>query len=291
MQVAAQQLGQAQTNIKQIDWVGSIPFIIMHVAALCAFFWEFDAKAFWLVFISYYVRMVAVTAGYHRYFSHRTYKTSRLMQFFIAFMAQTSAQKGALWWAANHRHHHKYSDTEQDLHSPEKHGFWWAQVGWIMSPSSVPTNWKWIQDFAKYPELVWLNKYHLVPPTIYAVAMWLVFGWSGVFWGFFFSTMLLFHGTFVINSLTHMFGRVRYRSGDGSRNSFLLALVTCGEGWHNNHHYYQSTANQGWFWWEIDLSYYVLKVGSWLGLVWDLRKPPAHVKAKTIASEAKNAAA
>jgi stearoyl-CoA desaturase (delta-9 desaturase) len=159
MQVAAQQIGRTQNEANGIDWLGSIPFIIMHIAALCAFFWEFDAKAFWLVFFSYYVRMIAVTAGYHRYFSHRAFKTSRLMQFVIAFMAQTSAQKGALWWAANHRHHHKYSDTKQDLHSPEQHGFWWAQVGWIMSPNSVPTHWKWIQDFAKYPELVWLNKY------------------------------------------------------------------------------------------------------------------------------------
>ncbi|MCX6127849.1 MAG: fatty acid desaturase [Proteobacteria bacterium] len=290
MQSVAHHLEYKASQAKHIDWVGSIPFILMHIFAAGAFFWEFNSQAFWLCFISYYVRMIAVTAGYHRYFSHRAYKTSRPIQFLIGFMAQTSAQKGCLWWAANHRHHHKYSDTEKDLHSPSQHGFWWAQVGWILSPDSVPTNWKYIQDFAKFKELVWLNKFHLVPPTLYAVAIWLAFGWSGLFWGFFFSTMLLFHGTFIINSLTHMMGRVRYRSGDTSKNSFLLALITCGEGWHNNHHYYQATANQGWFWWEIDFSYYVIKLASWLGLTWDLRLPPDHIKAKTIAREHTQAA-
>ncbi len=231
--------------------------------------------------------MVGVTAGYHRYFSHRAYKTSRVFQFLLAVLAQTSAQKGVLWWAAHHRHHHKHSDTPNDLHSPKQRGFWWAQCGWILSEGSAETNMKNIQDFARYPELRWLNKYFLVPPTLYAVSIWLIWGWEGLFWGFFFSTMLLFHGTFFINSLTHVFGKVRYRSGDESKNSMILALITCGEGWHNNHHYFQATANQGWFWWEIDLSYYVLKVLSWFGIVWDLRMPPAHVKARTIAAEAK----
>lgn len=283
-------LGTAQR--RRIDLSGSIPFFIMHIMALCAFFVEFNATAFWVCFVSYYIRMIGVTAGYHRYFAHRSYKTSRVFQFCLAWLAQCSAQKGALWWAAHHRHHHKYSDTEHDLHSPSQNGFWYSQVGWILNPDTAETDWKYIQDFAKFPELRWLNKYFLVPPTLYAVTLWLIWGWAGLFWGFFFSTMLLFHGTFFINSLTHVFGRVRYASGDDSRNSFILALVTCGEGWHNNHHYYQATANQGWFWWEIDLSYYTLKVLSWFGIVWDLRKPPPHIKAKTIAAErAKSAAA
>lgn len=269
----------------RISPTGALPFILMHVMALAAFFFEFNMTMFCLCLFSYYVRMVGVTAGYHRYFSHRSYKTSRFFQFFIAFLAQTSAQKGALWWAAHHRHHHKHSDTEADLHSPKHKGFWWAQVGWILSKSSNGTDMRYIQDFAKYPELRWLNKYFLVPPTLYAVAIWLIWGWEGLFWGFFFSTVLLYHGTFFINSLTHVFGKVRYRSGDDSKNSFVLALLTCGEGWHNNHHYYQATANQGWFWWEIDFSYYVIKALSWMGLVWDLRLPPPHVKARTIAAE------
>ncbi len=276
---------------RRIDWVGSIPFFLMHVAGLCAFFFDFNMTMFWLCLGSYYLRMFGVTGGYHRYFSHRAYKTSRPFQFVLAFLAQTSAQKGALWWAAHHRYHHKHSDSPKDLHSPKQDGFWWAQVGWILSPDTTETDMKYIQDFAKYPELRWLNRHFLVPPTLYAVAIYLIWGFPGLFWGFFFSTMLLFHGTFFINSLTHVFGKVRYRSGDESKNSLILALITCGEGWHNNHHYYQATANQGWFWWEVDFSYYTLKLLSLFGIVWDLRMPPAHIKARTIAAEARSKAA
>lgn len=283
MQASADTL-PAVIKEQKIDWVGAIPFALMHIAGLAAFFFEFSWQLFGLCLASYYIRMFGVTAGYHRYFSHRAYKTSRPFQFILAFLAQSSAQKGVLWWAAHHRHHHKYSDTEKDLHSPKQSGFWWAQVGWILSPENSETDMKYIQDFAKYPELRWLNKYFLVPPTLYAITCWLLWGWAGLFWVFFFSTMCLFHGTFFINSLTHVFGKVRYHSGDDSKNSLILALITCGEGWHNNHHYYQATANQGWFWWEIDFSYYALKALSWMGLVWDLRKPPAHIKARTIAS-------
>lgn len=278
------QISKARRSDEALNWVGSIPFALMHGAAFAAFFFEFNMTMFWLVLGSYYLRMFAVTAGFHRYFSHRSFKTSRVFQFFLAFLAQTSAQKGALWWASHHRHHHKHSDQEEDIHSPIRKGFWWSQVGWVLCDKYHATNWKYIGDFARFPELRWLNRYFLIPPTIYAVAIWFIWGWSGLFWGFFFSTMLLYHGTFSINTLTHMFGRVRYHSGDGSRNSMLLALITCGEGWHNNHHYYQSTAKQGWFWWEIDLSYYVLKVLSWFGIVWDLRVPPKHIKARTIKS-------
>jgi stearoyl-CoA desaturase (delta-9 desaturase) len=271
-------------SLDAINWSSSIPFLLMHMAGLSAFFFEFSWSMFWLVVGSYYLRMFGITAGYHRYFSHRSFKTSRVFQFFLAFLAQCSAQKGALWWAAHHRHHHKYSDKENDIHSPIQKGFWWSQVGWLLCDRYFPTNWKYIGDFAKYPELRWLNRFYLVPPTIYAVVILLIWGWAGLFWGFFFSTILLYHGTFSINSLNHLFGRVRYKSGDHSRNSMTLALVTCGEGWHNNHHYYQSSTNQGWFWWEVDLTYYVLKLLSFFKIVWGLRRPPDHVKAKTIAS-------
>ncbi|MFW7381146.1 MAG: acyl-CoA desaturase [Oligoflexus sp.] len=272
-------------SLEETNWMGSLPFALMHLAGLTAFFFEFNMTMFWLCLGSYYLRMFAITAGYHRYFSHRAFKTSRIFQFFLAFLAQTSAQKGALWWASHHRHHHKYSDTEEDVHSPGKRGFWWSQCGWIVCDKYIDTNWKYIGDFARFPELKWLNKFGLLPAVVYAAAIFMIWGWAGLFWGFFFSTMILYHGTFSINTLTHMFGKVRYKSGDESRNSMLLALITCGEGWHNNHHYYQATANQGWFWWEIDLSYYVLKVLSWFGIVWDLRKPPKHIKANTIKAQ------
>jgi len=200
----------------------------------------------------------------------------RFMQFLMAFGGATAAQKGPLWWAAHHRHHHKYSDTPEDIHSPLK-GFWWSHVGWIMCNKYNATDFAAIKDFAKYPELRFLNKYHLLPPIALGVAVFLVGGWSALVVGFFLSTVLTYHGTFFINSLTHLFGRRRYVTTDTSRNSLILALVTLGEGWHNNHHYYQSTANQGFFWWEIDISYYVLRLLSLFGLTHDLRTPPKHV--------------
>jgi len=262
-----------------INWVTSAPFFAVHVFALVApffvpFHWSYVVWALAL----YYARMWAVTAGYHRYFAHRAYKTSRVFQFILAFLAQTSAQKGVLWWAANHRHHHRESDQPADLHSPLQDGFWWSHVGWILSDDHVETREEAIRDFARFPELRFLNRFYLLPPVLLALALLLIGGFPLLVWGFFVSTVLLWHGTFTINSLSHVFGSRRYRTTDTSRNNFLLALVTCGEGWHNNHHYHQNTANQGWFWWEVDATYYVLKLLSALGLVWDLRKPSESVR-------------
>ena len=225
----------------------------------------------------FWVRMFGVTAGYHRYFSHRAYKTSRPFQFFLAILAQSSAQKGALWWAAHHRRHHKHSDGAGDIHSPLRDGFWHAHVGWILSSDSDATEYGKIRDFAKYPELVWLNRLPLLPPIVLAVVVFLLFGWSGLIVGFFWSTIALWHSTFLINSLAHVFGSQRFETGDGSRNNWLLALLTLGEGWHNNHHHYQSSARNGFYWWEIDVTYYVLRALQALGLVWDLRPVPRHI--------------
>lgn len=264
---------------ERLDPLTSLPFFLVHAVAIVGVF--LVGFHWWLPLVavgSYYLRMSFVTSGYHRYFSHRAFKTSRWFQFVLAFMAETSAQKGALWWAAHHRDHHKYSDQPEDIHSPRQNGLWWSHIGWILSRKYDRTKLERIKDFAQYPELRWLNKYHVVPAILYAVAFFLVGGWPLVIWGFFVSTVLLWHGTFTINSLSHVFGKVRYPSGDDSKNNWLLALITGGEGWHNNHHYYQSTANQGFFWWEIDTSYYMLKAMSWVGLVWDLRTPPRHIR-------------
>ncbi|GMV14987.1 MAG: acyl-CoA desaturase [Polyangiaceae bacterium] len=257
---------------EQISWVKSLPFILMHVMPLGIIWTGFGWKEATLAVALYLVRMFFITAGYHRYFAHRAFKTGRVMQFIFAFGGGTAAQKGMLWWSGHHRHHHKHSDTPVDIHSP-KRGFWWSHMGWIVCEKYEETPTQSIKDFAKYPELVWLDKHHLVPPVALGLACYLLGGWSALFGGFFLSTAVLYHGTFVINSVTHVFGRRRYATSDTSKNSLLLALITLGEGWHNNHHYYQSTANQGFFWWEIDVSYYVLKVMSWFGLVWDLRTP------------------
>lgn len=255
------------------NWVASIPFFAFHLLCGLAVFTGVSWKLALVAVASYYVRMFGVTAGYHRYFSHRAFQTNRVFQFALAWLAQMSMQKGALWWAANHRHHHRTSDTPDDIHSPVRKGFWWSHVGWILSSRYDETNYGAIKDFARYPELVWLNKYHLVPSLTGLAGAALLGGLDGFVWAGVIPTVLLWHGTFTINSLSHIFGQRRYLTTDTSRNNWLLALLTMGEGWHNNHHYHQNTANQGWFWWEIDLSFYVLKALSWVGLVRGLRLP------------------
>ena len=257
-----------------IVYPAAVPFALVHVAALGAFFTGFPAYAVWMAVAPYLIRMWAVTAAYHRYFSHRSYKTSRVGQFILAFLAQTSAQRGALWWAAIHRHHHLHSDTPEDIHSPRHHGFFYSHVGWIFNHNNWKPDYGTIRDLARYPELRWLDRFYLVPAVVLAVGCFVFGGWPGLFVGFFLSTVVLFHGTFAINSMAHEVGDQRYLTGDDSRNHWFLALVTLGEGWHNNHHHYQSSTRQGFKWWEIDITYYVLKVMSWVGLVWDLREPP-----------------
>ncbi len=256
----------------------TLPWWTVH-AATVAGVWHFgwSWSGFGLAVIMYYIRMFFVTAGYHRYFSHRSFKTSRAFQFILALLGQTAAQMGALWWAAKHREHHKHSDQPPDLHSPKQDGFWWSHLGWHLSGKVSDTDMAKIADFAKYPELVWLNKrgVGLLPPAILALSFLPFGGVWAMLWGFFVSTVLLWHGTFTINSLAHMFGRRRYVTTDTSRNSMLLALLTMGEGWHNNHHHHQSSVKQGFFWWEIDMTYYILRLLALFGVVWDLRKPTA----------------
>jgi stearoyl-CoA desaturase (delta-9 desaturase) len=230
--------------------------------------------------LGYEIRMFFVTAGYHRYFSHRSFKTSRWFQFVIAWMAMSSSQKGVLWWAAHHRHHHRYSDQEEDLHSPTLFGFWWSHVGWILSDQYNETRFDYIGDYAKFPELRWLNKYYLLPVVVLGTAIFLIGGWGLFAWGFCLSTVLLWHGTFTINSLSHIFGKRRFPTADTSKNNWLLALVTLGEGWHNNHHYYMASARQGFYWWEVDITYYGLRMLSWLGMVRELRKVPLQILAE-----------
>ncbi len=268
------QLVQSTPDDEKLLRIHSIPFFLMHLAPLGALYT--GASGFdWALCAAFFgLRMFFITAGYHRYFSHRAFKTSRAMQFVLAFGGGMAAQKGALWWAAHHRHHHRYSDQEEDVHSPWK-SVYWSHVGWILCARWHATDYDRIKDMAKYPELRWLNDHHWVPPTCLGVATFLVGGWSALFVGFFLSTVLTYHATFLINSATHIFGRRRYATTDTSKNSAIMALITFGEGWHNNHHHYQSSANMGFYWWEVDLSYYILKLLSLFGIVWDLRKPPA----------------
>jgi stearoyl-CoA desaturase (delta-9 desaturase) len=267
-----------QPNTDKIDWLVSAPFFVIHLIALTAFLVGFKWWYPLLALGSYYLRMFGITGGFHRYFAHRGYKTSRAFQFVLAWIGTMSAQKGGLWWAAHHRDHHKYSDQPEDIHSPTLRGLWWAHCGWVLSSTYDRTKSENIKDFMKYPELVWLNKWHFIPPTVYGVTLFLIGGWPVLIWGFFVSTVMLWHGTFTINSLSHVFGSVRYQTTDTSKNNWALALLTMGEGWHNNHHFYQSTANNGFFWWEVDATYYIIKALSWVGIVWDVRTPPKHIR-------------
>ncbi len=257
-----------------IIYPDTIPFLIVHLLCFAAFWTGVTWQAVTLCVVLYVVRMFIVTAGYHRYFSHRSFRTGRVFQFILGFLAQSSAQRGILWWAAKHRHHHLHSDTELDVHSPRHGGFWYSHVGWIFTPRHDVADYSTIPDLMKYPELRWLNKHKYLPAVLLAVGCWIAMGWVGLVVGFFWSTVLLYHGSFMINSLAHVFGRQRYVTGDDSRNNWFLALFTLGEGWHNNHHAYQRSARQGFRWYEFDGTYYVLKALSWLGIVWDLGEPP-----------------
>lgn len=256
---------------------GAVPFILAHLACVAALWTGVSAADLALAAGLYALRMFGVTAGYHRYFSHRTFKTGRVFQFVLAFIAQSSAQSGVLWWAANHRHHHRFSDTEADVHSPVLRSFWYAHVGWIFAKRYAETDLTAVPDLAGFPELVWLDRHPHLPATVLALAVWAAAGGSGLVVGFFWSTVAVWHATFAINSLAHVVGRRRYLTADESRNNWWLAFLTFGEGWHNNHHHYQGAARQGFRWYEIDLTYYLLKGLAVFRLVSDLRVPPAAV--------------
>ncbi len=263
---------------EKVAWVRSIPFILLHVAVVLVVVTRFSWSMVALAAATYFVRMFFITAGYHRYFAHRTFKTSRLVQFLFAFGAQTSIQKGVLWWAGHHRHHHRYSDQVEDIHSPVLKGFWWSHVGWILCMKFDATPFGSIKDFARYPELRFLNRFHWLPAVLTGAVLYLGWGFDAFVWGGLVSTVLLWHGTFTINSLSHVFGSRRYLTTDTSKNNFVLSLITLGEGWHNNHHYHQNTVNQGWFFWELDVTYLVLRVLAAFRIVWDLRVCPDAVR-------------
>jgi stearoyl-CoA desaturase (delta-9 desaturase) len=252
----------------------AVPFVLLHLAAFAAIWTGVTWQSLVICVALYFLRIFGIGAGYHRYFAHRAYSTGRVFQFFLAFLSQSTAQKSALWWAAKHRHHHLHSDTEQDVHSPRHKGFLYAHLGWIFSTRHRTTDLTKIADFARFPELMLLHKWELTPAVILAAITFLIAGWPGLVVGFVWSTVLVYHGTFCINSLAHVHGRKRYVTGDDSRNNWLLALMTMGEGWHNNHHAFQSSVRQGFRWWEFDPTFYILKALSWCGVVWNLKTPP-----------------
>jgi len=260
----------------KIQWLRILPFILLHLACL-AVFWvgvSWFAVGFMLLF--YLIRMFSITAFFHRYLSHKTFQTSRTVQFLFLLLGTMSAQRGPLWWAAHHRCHHRYTDSSQDPHS-STHGFWYSHVGWFLNEY-------------KYPELIWLDRFSLIVVLltaggVYALGEWFAIAWpqlgtSGLqllVWGFVVSTVLLIHATLCINSLAHHYGSRDFETDDQSRNNLFLSIITLGEGWHNNHHYYAGSTRQGFYWWQIDVTYYLLKIMSWFGIVWSLKPIPARV--------------
>ena len=260
-----------------IQYPTALPFVLVHVSCLAAIWTGITWTSVLLGVALYFLRIFAIGAGYHRYFSHRAYATSRVFQFLLALVAQSTAQKSVIWWASKHRHHHRHSDTAQDVHSPRHHGFFYSHVGWVFSRRHDEADLKAVSDLTSFPELRLLHRYELAPAVALGIFCFVVAGWPGLVVGFLWSTVLVYHATFCINSLAHVRGSTRYVTGDDSRNNILLALMTMGEGWHNNHHAYQASVRQGFRWWEFDPTYYILKVLSWLGIVWDLQLPPQSI--------------
>ena len=266
-------------------------YILIHIVGIAALFLvPFSWKYVALFGINYFIGMFFITAGYHRYFSHRSYKLDRIPQFIMAFMTMASAQKGILWWAANHRDHHIYSDMEEDLHSPIQKGFWYSHIGWIFDPATQGYNPKKIADFGKYPELRFLDKYHWIPTLFFAILIFAIGGISALVWGYMLTLICLYQASYCVNSLAHVYGSRRFDTDDYSRNNLFIAIITLGEGWHNNHHHCKSSCRQGYKWWEIDMTFYLLTIFSWIGIVKDIR-PFRAENTKGIVVEAVEAAA
>lgn len=281
-----------ETNLDQIDWLRTVPFILLNLSCLLVYWVGFSWVAFLTALFFYFTRLVSIGAFYHRYFSHKTYQTNRFWQFIFGLIGASSVQRGPLWWAAHHRQHHLVADEPEDAHSPVQHGFWWSHVGWFMSKRHYYYNQDRVRDLLRYPELVFLDRYDSLPPAILFVSLFILgmvlqhffpgLGTSPsqmLVWGFSISTVALFHTTVSINSFSHVFGSKRFSTKDNSRNNFLLAILTFGEGWHNNHHHYPATARQGFYWWEIDMTYYFIKLLEKLGIIWNVKGLPAAVLA------------
>ena len=272
---------------EKLSLLVSLPFISVHIGAIFALTISPSPFALFMVFLMYFIRMFGITAGFHRFFSHKTFKTSRAFQFILAYLATCSAQMGPIWWASHHRHHHKYTDEIEDPHTPTLKGFFWAHVGWIMSPANVPTKEEYVGDLKRFPELKFLDKYHYIAPLSMAMILFGLGEYMALYysqyntngmellmWGFFVSTVILYHATFTVNSVCHVFGYRSYDTKDGSVNNWLIAILTLGEGWHNNHHAFPNSERQGHQWYQIDICHYILWCLSKLGIVWDIRGVP-----------------
>jgi stearoyl-CoA desaturase (Delta-9 desaturase) len=276
---------------QEIDWLRVVPFVLIHLACFAVIWVGVSWFAVLFAILMYGIRMFAVTGFYHRYFSHKAFHTSRFFQFILALFGASAVQRGPLWWASHHRHHHINSDDISDAHSPVQHGFLWSHLGWFLSSKHFATQTERVRELAKFAELRWLDRFDILVPSLLAIKIYIfgalleayypslyTNGLQLLVWGFAISTVALYHATFTVNSLAHVWGKRRYATTDQSRNNLLIAILTLGEGWHNNHHHFPGAARQGFYWWEIDLTYYGLKVLAALGLIWDLRTIPVEIR-------------
>ena len=276
---------------KEIDWARVIPYIIIHLSIISIFFVDFSLTAFWVFIGMYAIRMFAITGFYHRYFSHKAFKTSRLTQFIFAIIGASAVQRGPIWWAAHHREHHMHSDTIHDKHSPKAHSFFWSHTGWFLTKANFITHTRLVKELSRFPELRLIDRFDIVIPILTCLGLFYIGeylntahpaletnGLQLLSWGFVLSTILLYHSTFLVNSVAHLWGKKRYDTKDSSRNNFIVAILTFGEGWHNNHHHYPGSASQGFYWWEIDITYYLLKLLNTFGIIWGMRTISSNIR-------------
>ncbi len=255
------------------------PLLAVHFALLAIPFVEFTWWSVLAIFVVTRICGVGVTVGLHRYFSHRAFKTTRWFQFVLGFMGCTALQKGPLWWPIHHRLHHRHSDRKDDPHSPVVDGFWYGHIGWLFSRDLMNPDQAVVKDLMKYPELVWLDRFWMLPGLMLAAACYAVLGMNGLIYGYCLSVVFVFQVTFAVNSIGHLWGPQRFATGEGSRNNPVLGILAMGDGWHNNHHRAPSSARHGFAWYELDLAYQCIRLLAFLGLAWDVKQPPASVMA------------
>ncbi|MCA1567752.1 MAG: acyl-CoA desaturase [Acidobacteria bacterium] len=277
-----------QHKLEEVDFSGVLFVVVFHVLTIVGVF--VVGSSLYLVglgFLSYSIRVWVITAGYHRYFAHRSYQTSRAFQFIIGLLGTLAVERGPLWWATMHRLHHRYADQEQDVHSPFQDGLLWAYIGWMHSKNNcATTDYSKVKDFSNYPELRWLNRFYLIPPLVVGILLLILCSQAVFVWVVLVGTVIQWHTLFFSNTACHIFGSRRFNTNDTSRNNLLCAIILMGEGWHNNHHYYARSARQGFYWWEVDVSYYSIKLLEKLGIVWNVREIPRHILARGLRSAA-----
>jgi len=251
-----------------------VAYGLLHLGCLGVFFVPFDSHAVAIFCGAYLIRGFGVSVIYHRYFAHRTFRTSRVMQFLFGLYGTTTVLGGPLWWAQTHREHHRHADTPDDIHSPRYQGFVYSHCGWFLTHAHRDVDLSKVSDLARFPEMMFLERWGGAFKLLYIGCAYWLFGVVGLVWGFFVPTVVVIQMVHWIQSVSHSLGGYRrYPTPDESRNHWLFGVVSMGEGFHHNHHAFPASARLGLLWWEIDVGYYLLVGLAWLRLIRDLRVP------------------